>query len=629
MNARSTGFAAVLVAVATCAGAGDFVASNEATLDAALAAAVSPGDTITVTADITVTGAKTLAAAGVTLRGGAGGPFRISGTGINEPGLDGMVRVAGAGCTVQDLGFTNGAGAEPGLRVTLAVTGDDVMLQRCDLQAGNAAGGGVGLAVFLPSDEVTGFTVSDCTFSDSKQFINLQDQNDDILIQNCTFGPVDTSGFSIVDMPIATYGGLGTSSVTIADCHFEEGYVYLNAAPDAPSVIRDCVFAGKQRANRALLFLDTIGDVRLERCLIYDTVGDGTGTGSYAVRVGNLSSGTVTLDRCTIVHQDSQPSAALFVQAGGLAVVNSIVHLTQAGQVGVARTGGTATVNFSNIYTPAGAAQTSGTVGGGTGLINADDLRHAAGDDPAGDHFLLDTASVPSFKASSTGGIIGYSDRVATPPCPDTDLDGLCNSVEVGNADAGLPGTVAGNEWLLDSDGDGLPDNREDADRDGAQGPGETAVRDRDSDDDQVEDGVEVALSRDPLAADAGFADADHDGLPDGVDPFVGRDQDGDRFDDGFEAGWFQDLAAAGDAQRKPPVGDANGDGFFSNLDALVAQSLFLTNIDTSSPVFNQGRPYHDGFRYLDLNRDGAISNIDALVTQSFFLENLAYLPLR
>lgn len=205
-------------------------------------------------------------------------------------------------------------------------------------------------------------------------------------------------------------------------------------------------------------------------------------------------------------------------------------------------------------------------------------------------------------------------------PMPDLDYDDdyLRNHLE------SWPGTGAiTNERLPDSDGDGLLDGREDANRDGVhQATTETNPLHRDSDGDRWEDGIETRMlsssPRDPAAPGA-LPDADRDGLPAGVDPDdSARDSDGDRYDDGYEAAVLG-LVAATHAAQRPSLGDLNEDGQISNLDALIAQSLFMR----LTP------PERVAAAHADPTRDGAVSNADALVLHAYFLANLATLPPR
>lgn len=207
-----------------------------------------------------------------------------------------------------------------------------------------------------------------------------------------------------------------------------------------------------------------------------------------------------------------------------------------------------------------------------------------------------------------------------TPPFPDTDMDGLFDYQESLN-----PNNNQTHRWLHDSDGDGLEDGTEDADRDGVFQPWETHPRQRDSDGDGLGDGVEVAIGTDPLThlSPPSYVDADQDGLPASHDVFDNlKDTDGDRFLDGYEVAKLGRGAELTAAQR-PALGDVNRDNAISNIDALMVHTLFLGLVTPASPGF-QGT----GFRESDANRDGHISNVDALVIQAFFLTTLPLLPL-
>lgn len=206
----------------------------------------------------------------------------------------------------------------------------------------------------------------------------------------------------------------------------------------------------------------------------------------------------------------------------------------------------------------------------------------------------------------------------------DLDGDGVCDEQEGPNI--GLPAGKS-NIILDDSDGDRLLDGQEDTNRNGTQDAGETSTRDSDSDDDRFEDGLERLLSTNPLSPNAGFADADGDGLPDAQDPNdASKDSDGDRYDDLYDVLWNNSLV---NMSQVPRLGDANGDTFVTSLDALIIQSLFLGIIDPNNPVFDQGGPDYNGFRLTDANRDGFVTSLDALIIQSFFLQILPTLPLR
>lgn len=189
------------------------------------------------------------------------------------------------------------------------------------------------------------------------------------------------------------------------------------------------------------------------------------------------------------------------------------------------------------------------------------------------------------------------------------------------------PITGQTHRWLPDSDGDGLLDGTEDANRNGFRDPLETDGRNRDTDGDNLMDGIEVLrLFSDPLAADspASYVDLDGDGLPSELDLADDLpDADGDRFTDGYEAA-VRSIHAAYDPHIVPRLGDLDLDGYVSNVDGLIVQALFLGVVRPDSAVF-QGT----GFGHADPNRDGQISNIDGLVLQAFFLGLTPSLPLQ
>lgn len=218
---------------------------------------------------------------------------------------------------------------------------------------------------------------------------------------------------------------------------------------------------------------------------------------------------------------------------------------------------------------------------------------------------------------------VDFAPGAATPiptDAPDTDGDGIADALE-----GWPPGAGQSHRLLPDSDGDGLRDGEEDANRNGARDAGETDTRGRDSDGDQLWDGIEArVLGADPLdAASPGtFVDADQDGLPASHDLFdLLPDSDGDRFGDGYEAAQLN-LDAVYNAAVRPRLGDANGDGAVTNVDALLTQALFLSLVEPGAPAFGGS-----GFGWIDANRDGQITNVDALMLQSFFLGLLQRLP--
>lgn len=225
--------------------------------------------------------------------------------------------------------------------------------------------------------------------------------------------------------------------------------------------------------------------------------------------------------------------------------------------------------------------------------------------------------------ATATSTLTRTPTRTATAvPIGDADRDGIPDAVESANPQGDQT------NWLLpDSDGDGLWDSVEDANRNGVREADETSGRRADTDGDGLPDGVERlrAVPSDPLnpASPISYTDADRDGLPLPDDPNDGApDSDGDRFGDAYEFVVISPLAVS-IAAIYPSLGDPNGDGFVTNVDALVVQSLFLSLVGYEADVF-----HGEGFKWVDTNRDGFYTNVDALVIQSFFLTIIQLIPL-
>lgn len=226
-------------------------------------------------------------------------------------------------------------------------------------------------------------------------------------------------------------------------------------------------------------------------------------------------------------------------------------------------------------------------------------------------------APEPTSTATPTATRTPTSTRTPTrtPTAAPADLDGdSVPDILEGNP----PAVGQTHRWLPDSDGDGLSDGEEDANRDGQRNPGETDARNRDTDGDSLMDGIEVRiLGTNPLSATqpASYTDIDRDGLPTPHDLFdTLPDADGDRFTDGYEAAVLH-VNAAYNVIVVPPLGDLNLDGSITNVDALAAHALFLSLATPGDGVF-QGL----GYRNADLSRDGQITNVDALMAQTFFL---------
>lgn len=235
--------------------------------------------------------------------------------------------------------------------------------------------------------------------------------------------------------------------------------------------------------------------------------------------------------------------------------------------------------------------------------------------------FITITGQNGEARTDSNGG--AYFSYTVVGQTSDVDGDGVPDSVEVENPDPTQPTQT--NRSLPDCDLDGLLDGQEDANANGIVDSGETAGRKQDSDNDGVHDKVEILLGTNPLSAASPGSpppDADGDKLPDSLDPNdAAKDADGDRYDDLIEAVQIN-IAAVTNNTVMPDVGDANQDGFVTNIDALIIQSFFIKIINESAPVFRG-----EGFKHTDINGDGSYTNLDALLAQSFFVQIVPTLP--
>ena len=200
-------------------------------------------------------------------------------------------------------------------------------------------------------------------------------------------------------------------------------------------------------------------------------------------------------------------------------------------------------------------------------------------------------------------------------PPPDWDIDTIPDYRE------GFP-PVAGqsNRYLKDSDGDGLPDGVEDANRNGSQDSGETSTRNRDSDGDGLSDGLEVkVLYTDPLnASDPGsYTDDDGDGVPATHDPDdYNPDTDGDTYRDGYELEMGTDPT---DPASKPGLGDLNQSGTVTNTDWVIGRRLTLGLFPWENYNIDN----------MDVNRDGLLNNTDWVILRRYTLKmsGFEYLP--
>ena len=177
----------------------------------------------------------------------------------------------------------------------------------------------------------------------------------------------------------------------------------------------------------------------------------------------------------------------------------------------------------------------------------------------------------------------------------DSDGDGLDNRCE---CDRGTDPSKP------DSDGDGLHDGVEDANRDCRFNSGETDPRVADTDGDGVSDGDERAAGLDPTKSDS-----DGDGIPDGVeygtclDP-TKEDTDGDGLPDGLEDAnqdgqlgtcvnrMFDPTCAGGESD--PCKTDTDGDGTPDNGEVQYRRCLPEDTQNLTQPqlVVNMGADY-------------------------------------
>ncbi|GIW70573.1 MAG: hypothetical protein KatS3mg102_0115 [Planctomycetota bacterium] len=253
----------------------------------------------------------------------------------------------------------------------------------------------------------------------------------------------------------------------------------------------------------------------------------------------------------------------------------------------------------------------------GDGLTNLEE--QFSGTDPldadSDDDGVPDGAEPSSFVHLDGDGRIGALD-------PDSDGDGLMDGTELGITQpvpdgAGFLGTDTASPFFVpdadpatttdpgkaDTDGDGVRDGLEDANRNGRVDLGEldpadpadaaaTYAQMPDADGDGIPDAVEIQIGTDPAQADDA-TDTDGDGIPDrvelalGLDPAVGdRDADDDGIADLDEPGGFRDLDGDGRLGILDPDSDDDGllDG--TELGASAAGPLTPTaDTDPSSFV--------------------------------------------
>ncbi len=299
----------------------------------------------------------------------------------------------------------------------------------------------------------------------------------------------------------------------------------------------------------------------------------GTTTFAYTISDGNGGNATASVE-VTITATNDSPNAKddflsvpLDAAATPLDVLANdtsapddpetltILAVTQAAHGTVAITGTGLAFDPEQGFT--GLTTFTYTIGDGSGLTDTATVTVGIGDDTDGDHlpddYELEIGTDPDDADSDDDGVAdGSEPRHADDPDgdglidaldPDSDNDGLYDGTELGLATAG-PGTDLTKQHFLadadpststdpnaaDTDGGGVVDGSEDANRDGKLDDGETDPNDP-TDDDEVVDTDGDGLS-DVLEASLGLrpndADTDDDGVRDGDEPNFADDTDGD-----------------------------------------------------------------------------------------------------
>ncbi|MBK9490354.1 MAG: hypothetical protein IPO07_17420 [Haliscomenobacter sp.] len=246
-----------------------------------------------------------------------------------------------------------------------------------------------------------------------------------------------------------------------------------------------------------------------------------------------------------------------------------------------------------------------------TALIDTDVDVNTGGDldyrdnDPDNDGLTGPADPNPNDADSDDDGVSDGAEATAgtDPNDPDTDNDGINDGTELGintpvpDPDGAGPAmgtnpsspnyvpdadpSTTTNPKSTDTDGDGIPDNLEDKDKDGQIDSGETDPNDPDSDNDGIPDGVEDKDKDgvvDPGESNPLSGDSDGDGIPDGVEDTDGdgivdpgesnpasNDTDGDGIPDGVEDEDKDGVLDPGETD--PGNADSDGDGIGDGIE--------------------------------------------------------------
>jgi outer membrane protein OmpA-like peptidoglycan-associated protein len=195
----------------------------------------------------------------------------------------------------------------------------------------------------------------------------------------------------------------------------------------------------------------------------------------------------------------------------------------------------------------------------------------------------------------------------------DSDGDGIADVLEllgtdgeVNDLDSDGDGLLDVDEWLYDTDGDGLPNFLDpDSDGDGlddvlesasdTDGDGVPDYLDTDSDDDGIEDGIEGIDDADGDGLGNNVdTDSDGDGIEDGADGAHDTDQDGtpNFLDDDSDGDGIPDSVEGG--------GDADGDGIPNHEDEDADGDGIPDDVETGDDADEDGIPNN-----LDEDSDG------------------------
>ena len=292
------------------------------------------------------------------------------------------------------------------------------------------------------------------------------------------------------------------------------------------------------------------------------TISDGSGgtaTASVTVSVTATNDPPNAKDDFLSLPLDA-PATALDVLANDTSAPDdpetlTILSVTQAAHGTVAISGGSVTFDPEQGFT--GLTTFTYTIGDGSGLTDTATVTVGIGEDSDGDHlpddYELEVGTDPDDADSDDDGVIDGSeprhaddtdgDGLIDALDPDADNDGLSDGTELGVVTAGPDTDVSTLHFIADADpstttdpnvadtdGGGVIDGSEDANRDGKVDDGETDPNDP-TDDDEVVDTDGDGLS-DLLEASLGLrpndADTDDDGVRDGDEPNFADDTDGD-----------------------------------------------------------------------------------------------------